>query len=242
MQLSNLWPSEPKASAKEEDFTTILDANPELKLHHTQEEYATFKQIITQEPFLESIRMQEISSLTVPVNIHSASRLGPSRQSGTRLEFLRFFFDGFVIVFFDEKPQYQSMIKRKLKLSQIESVKMIDSEKMRIDFFQREKQFIELSVSDIAIADESLDEEQIQKAGKEALGITDLVEIFSDLIGFVKSVKTMPKEDESDKELNEIKEDGMSCDKSDNLKNKNKSEIGGSKNTKSKNNKVSFIT
>lgn len=150
--MSGFWLSPIKEDHSEEEEMTILDYNNEFKQLQNKQDLVKFSSIIQHEEFLLNQELVSLERQCILINVSKASKFFHSPKQ----EYVRFFFEGFLLAFFEDEPQYRSHIKRKLKMKEVTQIQQLSHDRVRLDF--GEKDFIEFQVLIQSEVSESLDE------------------------------------------------------------------------------------
>jgi hypothetical protein len=194
----DFWLSPIKEDICEEEEMTILDYNNEFKQTQNKEDLVKFSSIIKEEDFLLNQGILSLEGRNLLIHVTKASKFFYAPKQ----EYLRFFFEGLVLAFFEEVPEYRSHIKRKLKMKDITHMDRISQDQVRLNFGN--KDFIEFKVLEEPNESESLDEieeqeELIEKVEFKPKLVVDLLEI---ILRFLKNIGDLT----SDLEVPKVKE------------------------------------
>jgi hypothetical protein len=150
--MSGFWLSPIKEDICEEEEMTILDYNNEFKQTQNKEDIIKFSNIVKKEDFLLNQEVLTLNNENILIKVLNASRFFYSPKQ----EYLRLFFEGFVLAFFEDEPQYKSHIKRKLKMKDVKNIQQLDHDKIRLEFAK--KDFIEFQILKETNISESIEE------------------------------------------------------------------------------------
>ena len=183
----DFWLSPIKEDLCEEEEMTILDYNNEFKQSQTKEDLVKFSSIVKQEDFLLNQELLALNGKNILVRVLGASKFFYSAKQ----EYMRFFFEGFVLAFFEEEPEYKSHIKRKLKIKDVHQMDKLAADKVRLNF--GEKDFIEFRVLEESRVSQSLEELDDSNAPSETeLSPEAVVGLLGSLFEFLDNVSRSP--------------------------------------------------
>ena len=182
--MSAFWLSPIKEDSSEEEEMTILDYNNEFKKSQNKEDIIKFSSIISEEEFLTNNELSILNGRNILLNVTLASKFFYSPKQ----EYLRLFLEGFILAFFEDEPQYNSHIKRKLKMKDVTKLEVLSENKIRLEFGK--KDFIEFEILDEPHESQSMDEIDINEENSIPIDIKPemVIKGLKEIINFLKKI------------------------------------------------------